>query len=49
VAHDLPAGEWRRVQRAKGYKDILVNGQVTFEDGTCTGETPGKLLRHGRG
>ena len=28
LAHDLPAGEWRRVQRAKGYKDILVNGQA---------------------
>ncbi|MDH4366487.1 MAG: amidohydrolase family protein, partial [Acidimicrobiia bacterium] len=49
VAYDLPGGEWRRVQRAKGYKDILVNGKVTFEDGNCTGDTPGKLLRHGRG
>jgi N-acyl-D-aspartate/D-glutamate deacylase len=49
VEHDLPAGEWRRVQRAIGYKAIVVNGQVTFEDGACTGATPGKLLRHGRG
>ena len=49
VVEDLPGGEWRRVQRAKGYKDIIVNGQVTFEDGVCTGATPGKLLRHGRG
>ena len=49
VTHDLPAGEWRRVQRAKGYKSILVNGQVTFDDGDCTGALPGKLLRHGRG
>ena len=48
VAHDLPGGEWRRVQRAVGYKAIIVNGEVTFEDGTCTGATPGKLLRHGR-
>jgi len=24
-----------------------VNGEITFEDGKCTGATPGKLLRHG--
>jgi len=49
VAYDLPGGEWRRVQRAKGYHSILVNGVETFNDGDCTGNTPGKLLRHGRG
>jgi len=45
VRHDLPAGEWRRVQRAEGYRWILINGQVTFVDGACTGATPGHLLR----
>jgi N-acyl-D-aspartate/D-glutamate deacylase len=49
VVHDFPGGEWRRVQRARGYEHIVVNGEVTFENGTCTGATPGKLLRHGRG
>ncbi len=49
VVHDLPAGEWRRVQRSEGYRWTLVNGQVTFEDGKCTGATPGRLLRHGVG
>lgn len=49
IAHDLPGGEWRRVQRAKGYRSIIVNGVETFADDKCTGETPGKLLRHGRG
>ena len=49
VVHDLPGGEWRRVRSAHGYKNIIVNGVVTFEDGICTGATPGKLLRHGRG
>ena len=49
IEHDLPAGEWRRVQRAIGYKAIIVNGEVTFEDGNCTGATPGRLLRHGEG
>jgi N-acyl-D-aspartate/D-glutamate deacylase len=48
VAHDLPAGEWRRIQRAKGYRSIIVNGVETFADGKGTGETPGQLLRHGR-
>jgi N-acyl-D-aspartate/D-glutamate deacylase len=47
IAHDLPAGEWRRIQRAEGYQWVLVNGEITFEQGKCTGATPGKLLRHG--
>ncbi len=47
--YDLPGGEWRRVQRARGYQQIIVNGEVTFEDGDCTGATPGELLRGGRG
>ena len=49
IAHDFPGGEWRRVQRAHGYRAIVVNGATTFEHGKCTGATPGKLLRHGRG
>ena len=48
IAHDFPGGDWRRVQRAEGYRYILVNGEVTFKDGECTGATPGKLLRHGQ-
>jgi N-acyl-D-amino-acid deacylase len=47
ILHDLPGDEWRRVQRAEGYKWIIVNGEVTFKDDKCTGATPGKLLRHG--
>ncbi|MGH8005656.1 MAG: N-acyl-D-amino-acid deacylase family protein [Candidatus Binatia bacterium] len=49
IVHDFPAGEWRRVQYAEGYRWIMVNGEVTFEDGQCTNATPGRLLRHGRG
>jgi N-acyl-D-aspartate/D-glutamate deacylase len=48
IAHDFPANEWRRIQRAEGYRFILVNGEVTFEEGKCTGATPGQLLRNGR-
>lgn len=46
---DLPGGDWRRIRRADGYRHTIVNGQVTFEDGECTGATPGVLVRHGRG
>ena len=49
IARDLPGDEWRRVQRAEGYHYVLVNGEVTIRDDTPTGETPGKLLRHGEG
>ena len=47
VAEDQPGGEWRRIQRAEGYRWTLVNGQVTFEEGKPTGALPGKLLRSG--
>jgi N-acyl-D-aspartate/D-glutamate deacylase len=47
IAHDFPAGEWRRIQRAEGYHYTLVNGEITFEGQRCTGATPGRLLRHG--
>ncbi|MEA3216504.1 MAG: N-acyl-D-amino-acid deacylase [Acidimicrobiia bacterium] len=49
IVHDFPGGEWRRVQRAEGYQSVIVNGVETFADGECTGATPGRLLRHGRG
>ena len=47
IAHDFPGNEWRRVQRAQGYHATLVNGQVTFQEGSCTGAMSGQLLRHG--
>ncbi len=49
IVHDLPAGEWRRIQRAKGYRYILVNGEVTIEDDKETNRFSGRLLRHGTG
>ena len=49
IVRDFPAGEWRRIQRAEGYRWIIVNGKVTQEDGKPTGEMSGRLLRHGRG
>ena len=47
IVHDLPANEWRRVQKAEGYRHIMVNGEVTFNDGECSGATSGTLLRNG--
>ncbi len=49
IVHDLPGGEWRRVQRARGYRYVLVNGEVTIRDDQQTGTCSGQLLRHGVG
>ena len=40
-------GEWRRIQRAKGYRYVLINGEVTLEDDEQTHRYSGQLLRHG--
>lgn len=47
IAHDLPGGEWRRIQRAEGYKYVLVNGEVTIRNDRPTNSFSGQLLRHG--
>jgi N-acyl-D-aspartate/D-glutamate deacylase len=47
IAHDLPGGEWRRIQRSEGYRYILVNGEVTMRNGQPTNNHSGRLLRHG--
>jgi N-acyl-D-aspartate/D-glutamate deacylase len=49
IVHDLPGGEWRRIQRASGYRWVLVNGEVTIENDEQTGTHSGALLRHGTG
>ena len=48
VVHDLPGGEWRRIQKASGYRNVMVNGQITIEDDMQTETYSGKLLRHGK-
>ncbi len=48
VVHDFPGDEWRRVQRAHGYRYVIVNGQVTIEEDRETNVHPGRLLRHAR-
>ena len=48
VAHDLPAGAKRLVQKARGYDATIVSGQVTWRDGEHTGALPGQLIRGAR-
>ena len=45
VAHDLPAGARRLVQRARGLSATIVNGEIVLRDGKPTGALPGQLLR----
>ena len=45
MAHDLPAGGRRLVQRADGYTATIVAGQVTMWQGEPTGVLPGRLVR----
>lgn len=45
IIHDLPAGGRRLVQEAEGYLATVQSGTVTFEEGTHTGELPGRLVR----
>jgi N-acyl-D-amino-acid deacylase len=45
IVQDLPAGGTRLLQTAKGYRQTIKSGEVTFENGDWTGKTPGGLLR----
>ena len=49
---DFPGGERRIIQKAKGIRYTLVNGEVTFTEGTvCTESHAGQAapqLRHGK-
>ena len=45
VAHDLPGGGRRLVQRAEGYAATIVSGAVVHRGGEPTGSLPGRLVR----
>ncbi len=45
VAHDLPAGGRRLIQRADGYVATIVAGEITYRDGDATDALPGRLVR----
>ena len=45
VVHDLPAGNKRLLQKAKGILATVVSGEVLIENGEHTGALPGQLVR----
>jgi len=46
IVHDFPGGAPRFIQRSKGYRATLVNGQVNVREGKHTGVRAGQVLRH---
>ena len=46
LVHDFPGGAPRYIQRSKGYKTTIVNGEVNVVDGEHTGARAGQVLRH---
>jgi N-acyl-D-aspartate/D-glutamate deacylase len=46
IVHDFPGGAPRFIQRAKGYRATIVNGQVSVLEGEHTGVRAGGVLRH---
>lgn len=45
MRYDLPGGEGRFVQQARGVHAVIVNGHRLFADGQHTGALPGQVLR----
>ena len=45
VYEDIIGGGRRLIQKAKGYRAVIVNGVATFEYDECTGKLPGRVLR----
>ncbi|MGD1935024.1 MAG: amidohydrolase family protein [Candidatus Phaeomarinobacter sp.] len=45
IAHDLPGGGRRLLQRADGYVATVVSGETVYENGQATGAPPGRLVR----
>ncbi|MDG2307844.1 MAG: amidohydrolase family protein [Candidatus Binatia bacterium] len=45
MAHDLPGGGRRLLQRSEGYEANIVSGEVVMANGEPTGAQPGRLLR----
>ena len=43
---DFPGGAPRYIQKSKGFKATIVNGQISLKDGEFTGTRAGQVLRH---
>jgi N-acyl-D-aspartate/D-glutamate deacylase len=48
LVNDFPGGAPRYIQKSRGFKATLVNGQVNVRDGETTGVRAGLVLRHQR-
>ena len=46
LVHDFPGGAPRYIQRARGFKATIVNGQISLLDDQLTGTRAGNVLRH---
>jgi N-acyl-D-aspartate/D-glutamate deacylase len=45
MAHDLPCGAKRLLQRARGYVATILSGIPVYREGEATGALPGRLVR----
>jgi len=45
IYEPVVGGGKRLIERAVGYRAIIVNGVMTFENDTCTGKLPGRVVR----
>ena len=46
IAHDFPGGAPRYIQKARGYKATVINGQLNLLNDELTGAQAGEVLRH---
>ncbi|MDA1076096.1 MAG: amidohydrolase family protein [Proteobacteria bacterium] len=46
LVKDFPGGAPRYIQKARGFKATIVNGQLSLRDGELTGTRAGKVLRY---
>jgi N-acyl-D-amino-acid deacylase len=47
MINDFPGGAPRYIQRGRGYRAVLVNGEVSLENDELTGARAGHILRQG--
>jgi N-acyl-D-aspartate/D-glutamate deacylase len=47
LVRDFPAESARYIAEARGYRAVIVNGEVLLDDGRPTGAFPGQVLRGG--
>jgi N-acyl-D-aspartate/D-glutamate deacylase len=45
IYEPVVGGGKRLIERAVGYRAIIINGVMTFENDTCTGKLPGRVVR----